>query len=145
MTNSFVKLENTRVTRQGKWVPQMTASVIERHSEARPFWLSGPCPDWCVKDHLPGDFDQERHHADRGATVHLTLHEGWGSLREAQPLHLGLFHDPRAVEAYVELFWPFKDAAIRLTLAEAVELADYIHAAIAEARAANHTAQENAR
>lgn len=101
-------------------------------AEVRPFWLTTECPSWCSKDHLPGDIGQERHHADHGATIHLTLHDGWGSLSEPQPVHLGLFQGPREVEPYVELFWPPRDAVIRFTLAEAAEFAgqvlDAIHA-----------------
>jgi hypothetical protein len=115
-----------------------TATLAER-----PFWLTTDCPDWCVKDHLPGDVDQERHHADHGATVHLTLHDGWGTLREPQPVHVGLFQGPRETEAYVELFWPPRDAVVRFTLSEATDLATYICAAVAAART-TLTAKEHA-
>lgn len=116
----------------------MTAVLPESH----PFWLLTPCPSWCVKDHQPGDIRQERHHADEGATVHLSLHDGWGSLNEPQPVHLGLFQGPREAEAYLELFWPPKDAVIRFTLAEAADLATYVSAAVANARAALKTTKE---
>lgn len=108
----------------------MTAQTTER-----PFWLTGPCPDWCTRDHCAYDYDQGRHHADTGTTIQMTLHPSWGSLYEPQPLHAGLFQGPREVEGYVEIYWPFKDAAMRLTLAEATQLADYINTVAAAARA----------
>src|SRR6476659_5306243 len=120
----------------------MTTQQIEVEVD-RPFWLTGPCQPWCVRDHQACVIDQDRHHADMGAPVQLTHHPGWGSLFEPQPVHVGLFQGPRETEAYVEVFYPPRDAAIRLTLSEAAARASYISAAVASARTAI-TAKEHA-
>jgi hypothetical protein len=40
-------------------------------SDARPFWLNGPCPAWCTSAHLPSDHPEDRAHWS--ATWHVPL------------------------------------------------------------------------
>lgn len=102
--------------------------------EARPFWLTSPCPSWCAYHHDPSDPEGERVHRHDLGEIPLTLHDARGVTGEPQPLFVDLAQGYREIAPFVELYAPFtRDAVLKLTLGEAGVLASYISAALTAA------------
>lgn len=92
----------------------------------RPYWLTGPCPVWCVEEHLAECHPDDRHHAGVAAAVALTLYPavewqadgGWEADRIAV---MARQHVDQAA-GVVDLYRGDQPEMLTLTAAEAREL-----------------------
>lgn len=105
-----------------------------------PFWLTSPCPKWCTGNHASRDAVEDRRHVGEDLATVLTAEDGtitpgavpgaepkvaecclWQEYREAEP-RIWLSHGDQGPEN------------IRLTLAEAEQVAADLLALVAQAR-----------
>lgn len=120
------------------------ATTGHADNQARPYWLSAPCPAWCAITHREDDAGEDRMHAtdERDSDITLTtediitLRDGCNALHQPPQLHTWLEQgyresDPRIMVA-AETTTPGR---FSMTLDEAEAFARSILAGVAAARA----------
>jgi hypothetical protein len=122
-----------------------SAGELAGDTAGAPFWMSGPCPAWCINSHSDGDHPGDRYHTSAEQSVALTMQDpvemfgfrearaGWGTAWEAPQLGVALEQGWREAEARVCVQYA-DDKYADLTLGEARELAGAITELVESAR-----------
>jgi Domain of unknown function (DUF6907) len=112
----------------------MDGDDMSPQTTARPFWLTGPCPAWCIEKHEEAEFPCDRRHAGEYHAVALSMEDPFDAGWPAKPGEAKASRwVPRELEAALEQDWREAEPHIvirasdteyyELTIAEADELA----------------------
>jgi hypothetical protein len=68
----------------------------------RPFWLTKPCPEWCIGRHHTADHPEDRYHHSALLSVPMTLDKSPGD-GQFEEINLSLYQGYRDAEPVVEV------------------------------------------
>lgn len=97
-------------------------------TEARPTWLTEPCPPWCVRDHAESDHAEDRYHQSEGSWVAALMEDATPGPAVARTTDLVVRLVRRLGEAttWVRVEEAEGALSLRLSAGSALRLADAI-------------------